>query len=480
MPKKTVLAIDLGAESGRVSAVSFDGKRLQIEALHRFSNTAVTVRGTLYWNFINLWKELQDGLAKGRTHNPSSLGVDTWAVDFGLLDHEGKLIGNPVHYRDTRTDGMMEKVFAKVGKSAVFEHTGIQFMPINTLYQMMSMVESRSAQLKIAETFLTVPDLLNYWLTGTKVCEFTNATTTQLYNPRKKSWATDLMNSLGIPTKIFPDIVPPGTRLGTYDGIPVIAPACHDTGSAVAALPAKTPHVAYISSGTWSLVGLEVREPVINSEGLKANVTNEGGVEGTFRLLKNVMGMWIVQQCRAAWQKSGESFSYDRLTKLASDAPPFRSFVPPNDPMFLPPGNHPQLIRDFCCRTGQPVPDTYGAVVRCVLESLALKYRDVLETLISLSGQPVEALHVVGGGSRNDLLCQMTANATALPVIAGPVEAATIGNALVQLMALGEIANLQEARQLVTTVGELKQYEPQNKDMWNDAFRRFKQVTASS
>ncbi|RME53058.1 MAG: rhamnulokinase, partial [Caldilineae bacterium] len=344
---------------------------------------------------------------------------------------------------------------------------------LNTLYQMMSLVVNDSPQLAIAETFLTIPDLINYWLTGARVCEFTNATTTQMLDPRTGRWATEMLERLGIPTHIFPEIASPGTRLGAYKGIPVIAPACHDTGSAVAAVPAETPHFAYISSGTWSLVGLEVREAVVNDAALAANVTNEGGVEGTYRLLKNVMGLWILQQCRATWQAQGRSFTYGELVELARTAQPLRSIIVPDDPRFLPPGDHPALIRTFCAETGQPVPETEGAVVRCVLESLALAYRDVLFRLQALTGQPIEVIHIVGGGSQNRLLNQLTADATGIPVVAGPAEATVTGNALVQLISLGELASVQEGRRLVAGMGELVRYEPRQRSAWEEAAARY-------
>jgi rhamnulokinase len=474
MATQTVLAVDLGAESGRVMAVHYAHDTLRLEELHRFPNTTATVRGTLYWDVLRLWRDIQAGIAQGTALKPASIGVDTWGVDFALLDAQGDLIGNPVHYRDRRTNGMMEQVFARVGKAEVFEQTGIQFMPINTLYQLMSLIEQQSPQLAIAHTLLTVPDLLNYWLTGTTVCEFTNATTTQLFNPRTGTWATALMDALSIPQQIFPPIVQPGTRVGTYEGIPVIAPACHDTGSAVAAVPTQTPDYAYISSGTWSLVGLEVAEPVINAAALAANVTNEGGVAGTYRLLKNVMGLWIIQQCRATWQAQGQTYTYADLVELAQAAPPFRSFIDPNDARFLPPGDHPQQVQTYCAQYGQPVPQTPGEIVRCVFESLALAYRDVLQTLETLAGYTVNVIHIVGGGAQNALLCQMTANATGLPVMAGPVEATVIGNALVQLIALGELGNIVEARQLVATLGDLQRYEPQDMVIWEDAYQRYR------
>ena len=476
MTSKTVLAVDLGAESGRVMAVHYTGSTLQLEELHRFSNTTVTVRGTLHWDVLRLWRDIQGGIAKGMALQPASIGVDTWGVDFALLDTAGDLIGNPVHYRDRRTDGMLERVVARVGKQAIFAQTGIQFMPINTLYQLASLVERQSPQLTIAHTFLTVPDLLNYWLAGEKVCEFTNATTTQLFNPRTGTWATALMDALGIPSNIFPPIVQPGTRLGTYEGIPVIAPACHDTGSAVAAVPAQTPRYAYISSGTWSLVGVEVPRPIMTPEALAANVTNEGGVAGTYRLLKNVMGLWIIQQCRAAWEAQGQTYTYADLVWLALGAAPLRTFIDPNDTRFLPPGDHPRLIQAMCAERGQPVPQTPGEIVRCVLESLALAYRDVLRTVHTLADHTSAQIHIVGGGARNGALCQMTANATGLPVVAGPAETTVIGNALVQLIALGELRDIAEARALVATMSDLQHYEPHDTADWNDAYQRYRQA----
>ncbi len=472
----TVLAIDLGAESGRVMAVHFDGRTLALEELHRFPNTTVAVHGTLHWDFLHLWKDIQAGIEKGKACHPASLGVDTWGVDFGLLDAQGRLIGNPVHYRDSRTDGMMEKVFARVPRTEVFAQTGIQFMQINTLYQMMSLVESDSPHLSIAQTFLTAPDLLNYWLTGAQVCEFSNATTTQLFNPTTGTWATDLMAKLDIPAHIFPEIVQPGTRLGTYDGIPVIAPACHDTGSAVAAMPAQTPHAGYISSGTWSLAGLETPYPILTPAALAANVTNEGGVNGTFRLLKNVMGLWIVQQCRATWQAESQTYSYSELVQLAESAQPFKAVINVNDPAFLSPGDHPARVRDFCTQTRQPVPETPGEIVRTVLEGLVLAYRDVFEKLTTLVNRPLDVIHILGGGSRNTLLTQMTADVTGKPVLAGPVEATVLGNALVQLLALGEIGSFAEARQLVAHMDGMCHFMSNPSPSWDEAFEKYKQL----
>ncbi|MDJ0755346.1 MAG: rhamnulokinase family protein [Ardenticatenaceae bacterium] len=460
MADKTVLAIDLGAESGRVMAVQFDGTALALEELHRFENPVTEVNGTLHWDFLHLWREITAGIDKGRPLNPLSLGVDTWGVDFGLLDQSGALIGNPVNYRDPRTEGMMEAAFARVSREEIFAQTGIQFMPINTLYQLMSLVVGRSPQLAMAETFLTAPDLLNFWLTGRKACEFSNATTTQLFNPTTGTWAAGLMEKLGIPTKIFPEIVQPGTLLGEYRGIPVIAPACHDTGSAVAAVPAQTSQYAYISSGTWSLVGLEVDQPVITPAALEANVTNEGGVYGTYRLLKNVMGLWIVQQCRATWAAQGDDHSYADLTEMAAAAGPSTSLIDPNSPDLLPPGDHPARIQALCRTAGQPVPQTKGQIIRCVLESLAHEYDRVLDQLARVAGKSINIIHIVGGGTQNRLLNQLTADAAGRPVITGPVEATVLGNALVQFIALGEIPDLQTGRDLIRNMGNIERFDP--------------------
>jgi sugar (pentulose or hexulose) kinase len=488
MKTKTILAVDLGAESGRVMAVGFDGRSLQLEELNRFPNTTVTINGTLHWDFLRLWGDIKAGIEKGKALHPASIGVDTCGVDFGLLDKQGNLIGNLVHYRDGRTAGMMERVFEQVSRADIFAETGIQFMPLNTLYQMMSLVANRSPQLDIADTFLMAPDLLNYWLTGAKVSEFSIATTSQMVSARSGGWVTEMLDSLGIHTHILPEIVSPGTRLGSYEGIPVIAPACHDTGSAVAAVPTQTADFAYLSSGTWSLFGLEIPEPVISEAALAANVTNEGGVGGTYRLLKNLMGLWLVQQSRAAWSAQGESHSYAELVQMAESAPPLRSLVNVNDPVFLPPGDMPARVQAFCEQTGQPVPQSKGEIIRTILESLALAYRETLAQVAAVSTgsrqavshQPVRVIHIVGGGTQNKLLNQMTADATGLPVVTGPIEATVIGNALVQLISLGDIGSLAEARQIVAEMGGMEKYEPDGGEtaVWRAAYERFRALQA--
>jgi len=471
--KLTVLAVDLGAASGRVIAVNYDGNNLQLKELHRFLNVPIINDGTLYWDISRLYQETKAGIEKGKALKPISIGVDAWGVDFALLDKQGVLLDNPVHYRDKRTDGMVEKVIARISKQEIYAQTGIQIMPINTLFQLSSLIEKQSAVLSHAETFLTIPDLLNYWLVGAKVCEFTNATTTQLYNPLKKNWAESLINILQIPYHIFPDVISPGIHLGKYDGINVMTVAAHDTASAVAAVPAEINNFAYISSGTWSLVGQEIATPLINESALKANITNEGGVFGTFLFLKNVMGLWLIQECKRQWQNEGENYTSGDLVNLARQEPPVRSLILPDDPQFLHQGNFPQLIANFCKMTSQPEPTTPGTVVRCVLDSLALDYKNVIEKLVGISNRPVELIHVVGGGSQNDLLNQLTANATGLPVLAGPAEATVLGNAIVQLITLGELKNLSEARQIVARMKGIKRYEPKDSALCGEAYQRF-------
>ena len=473
-----VIAVDLGAESGRVMRVGFDGASLTWEDVHRFPNIPVEVRGTLCWDVLSLWQAIKTGLEMAG--EAASVGVDTWGVDFALLDRDGSLLANPVHYRDRRTDGLMDWVFERVPRRAVFERTGIQFMPINTLYQLASLIKARSPVLGAAATLLTIPTLFTYWLGGERVCEFTHATTTQFYNPRRGDWDLETLGALEVPLDILTPIAQPGTPVGDYHGLPVILPATHDTGSAVVAVPAQTTDFAYISSGTWSLVGLEVTSPVITDQSYAANVTNEGGVGGTFRLLKNVMGLWLAQQCRATWQAEGRDYDYPELAAAAAAEPPFRSLVDPDDSTFLPPGDMPRRLRDFCQRTGQPVPETVGQFMRAVYESLALKYRFALDKLIAISGRAVNRLHIIGGGARNRLLCQMTADATGRPVIAGPFEATALGNGIVQLIALGHIADVAQAREILSRTTELAHYEPQDTAAWDEAYGRFGELVTSS
>jgi rhamnulokinase len=488
------LAFDLGAESGRAMLGQFDEEQLRLSEVHRFPNGPVRLPDGLHWDVLRLWAEIVHSLALAAREQKSDLagiGLDTWGVDFGLLDRDGALISTPYHYRDSRTDGMLEEAFARVPRAEIFEQTGIQFMQLNSLYQLLAMVARRSPVLDIAKTFLTMPDLFNYWLTGRRACEFTIATTTQCYDPRKGDWAIPLLEKMHIPAPIFPEVVQPGTVLGPLGlsvaqevglgQVPVIAPACHDTGSAVAAVPfeSATGKGCYISSGTWSLMGAEAPAPVITPQSLEYNFTNEGGVCGTFRLLKNIMGLWLVQECRRAWARQGESYSYDQLTRMAEAAVPFVTLVNPDDPAFLHPTDMPAEIRSFCGRTGQPVPENKGALVRCVLESLALTYRSTLEKLESLLGRELEVIHIVGGGSRNRLLCQFAADATQRPVLAGPVEATAIGNVLMQALAQGVFASLEEARAIVRDSFEVHPFQPGDPAPWDAAYERFCELAAS-
>ena len=479
------LAFDLGAESGRAILAQFDGERIQLSDVHRFSNGPVYLPDGMHWDVLRLWTEIKEGLAlfaREQGGDVAGIGLDTWGVDFGLLDRDGALVSNPYHYRDGRTDGMLEEAFRRVPREEIFEQTGIQFMTLNSLYQLLSMVDGRSSALDIAETFLTMPDLFNYWLTGRKVCEFSIATTTQCYDPREGDWARPMLERLGIPARIFPEIVPPGTVLGSLapsvaeevglGSVPVIAPACHDTGSAVAAIPAEGPDFAWISSGTWSVMGAEVTNPVINRKSLAFNFTNEGGVCGTFRLSRNIMGLWLVQECRRTWAHHGEEYSYDELTQMAFEAEPLQAVVDPDHSDFLKPGDMPARIRAYCRETDQPVPQSKGAIIRCALEGIALKYRWVLERVEEMLERRLEPLHIVGGGTQNRLLSQLTADAIGREVVTGPVEATATGNVMMQGIALGHLASLEEGREVVRNSFEVTVFEPGSRAGWDDAYSR--------
>ncbi len=483
-------AIDLGAESGRAMLAAFDGRTLRLEEVHRFPNGGVRVLDSLHWDPLRLFADIKHGLeacAKKTGRAVSGIGLDAWGVDFALLGRDDELLGNPFHYRDRRTMGMMEKAFQRVPKEEIFERTGIQFMPINSLYMLFSMAGTPA--LEAASTFLMIPDLFNFWLSGRKACEFTDATTTQLYDQRACDWARPMLEKLGLPVHIFLPVTQPGTVLEPLlpsvaeevglDSVPIIAPACHDSGAAVAAVPARIKDYVYISSGTWSVVGVEVSAPIITPQTLKFNFTNEGGVSGTVRFLRNVMGLWIVQECRRVWAQAGDEFTYAELAAMAESATPCVSLVDPDDETFLRPGDMPARLRNFCARTGQPVPGDKGALLRCVFDSLALKYRVTVERIEAMLGRRVEVIHVVGGGSQNRLLCQLTADATGYPVIAGPVEATAIGNAVVQTMALGHLGSLAEAREVIQNSFELITYEPRPSAQWAEAYDRFARLLSA-
>jgi rhamnulokinase len=463
----------------------FDGGRVWLEEVHRFPNMPVRLPDGLHWDVLRILCEIKDGLAKAmRQEKVEGIGIDSWGVDFGLLDGEGALVSNPYHHRDARTEGMMEKAFGFVPKEEIYQTTGIQFLPINTLYQLLAM--RGSPLLEAAETMLLIPDLMNYWLTGEKACEYTNATTTQLLDLEEGGWAGDLFEGMGLPSHILAPIVQPATQLGPLlpevaeevgAGPPVFAVASHDTASAVVAVPAEGEHFAYISSGTWSLVGVELSGPVVTEEGLKANFTNEGGFGGKTRLLKNVMGLWLLQECRRQWAREGHEYSYEELTRLAEDAPPAGPLVDPDHPTFLSPGDMPSRIRSFCEETGQDPPEEPASVARCVFESLALKYRHAIEQAQSLTGRSIGTVNVVGGGSQNDLLCQLTADASRLPVVAGPVEATAIGNVMVQAFAQGRVGSLEEIRAVVSDSFETSTYEPGgDPEEWSGLHERFSRL----
>jgi rhamnulokinase len=483
------LAIDLGAESGRVVLGCVRSGKLELQEIHRFSNRPVKVGSSLYWDVLSLWEEMKHGLAlavREAGKDLCSLGVDTWGVDFALLDGTDALLGNPHCYRDPRTEGMPELAFATVPRSEIYQKTGIQIMPLNSLYQLLALARSGSEQLSAARTFLNMPDLFNFWFSGVKASEFTIAGTTQCYDPHAGDWARDVLNRLGIRSDIFGQIVPPGTvlgglqpgltaEIGTGD-IRVVAVASHDTQSAILAVPALMEDWLYLSSGTWSLMGMEVDEPFITQESLDADLTNEGGYGGKYCLLKNIVGLWILQECRRVWAENGRSYSYDELTGLAAAAPALRSFIAPSDPRFLPPGDMDGRIQAFCRSTGQPVPGTPAEITRCILESLALEYCCVADQISALTGRTLPVIHIIGGGSRNYLLNQFTANATGRKVVAGPVEATAAGNILVQAMAAGQIGSLAEARMLVHRSFGVAEFEPRDGQEWGAACRRYQKL----
>ena len=489
---QSFLAFDLGAESGRGVLGRFDGEKIALEELHRFPNGGVRVLDGLHWDVLRLWSEMKHvlSLCARRKEELKGIGVDTWGVDFALIGADESLLGLPYHYRDLRTDGMLDKAFDRLSRERIFAHSGAQFMQINTLYQLLSMVIRESPLLKVAESLLMLPDLFNLWLTGRRACEFTNATTTQFYDPRQKCWSREICNAFDIPYHLLPEIVQPGTQIGTLlptvcdetglGEIPVIAPGSHDTASAVAAVPAQSENWAYISSGTWSLMGIEAPDPIISDQVLRLNFTNEGGVADTFRFLKNIMGLWLLQECRRTGARRGREMSYDQLMQLAADVPPFKSLIEPDDESFLSTGDMPARIIDYCKRTEQIPPVEEGEIVRCVLESLALKYRWVAEKLELVSGSPIDVIHIVGGGSQNRLLCQFAANAAGVPVVAGPTEATAVGNIMVQAISTGLIDSISDARAIIRRSFELQTYEPEDSEQWDCAYERFLAISGLS
>jgi len=489
--KRAYLAIDIGASSGRHMAGLFDGARLELAEVYRFDNGPVSAAGHLYWDLLAQWQHVCHGLraaAAAEWGRFTSLGVDTWGVDFALLGRGDTLLGNPVHYRDPRTDGLLERAFTVVPREKIFAQTGLQFMQFNTLFQLWAMRLADSPLLDAAERLLMMPDAFHWLLTGEKSNELTNATTTQFYDPRSRAWALEMLEGFDIPTRIVGSITPPGTKLGPLQaevaretgltGVDVVLPGTHDTASAVAAVPAASPPAqkpdwCYISSGTWSLMGAEVPRAVINDKCLQLNFTNEGGIGGTTRLLKNIAGLWFVQECRRVWNNSGATYSWDDLNRLAAHATPLVSIIDPDDRSFLAPDDMPEAIRDYCRRTGQTIPGDQGAIIRCALESLALRYRLVFGWLEELTESHIDTIHVVGGGTQNRQLCQATADACGRIVLAGPAEATAIGNVLVQAIAAGDFGSIGEAREVVRRSFPPERYEPRDGAAWDNAFQKF-------
>jgi rhamnulokinase len=489
------LAIDLGAESGRVVAGVWDGKTIRLEELHRFPNGPVYLGDTLRWDVVRLWAEIQNGLAvAGKKYGQSivSVGADTWGVDYVLLTGCNEMLGQPYAYRDARTNGMMEKAFKKVPRSEIFAQTGLQFMQFNTLFQLLAHQQAAPGLLEAADALLLMPDFIHWALCGSRVVEFTNGTTTQCMNPLTRNWATGLLRKFGLPARIFPKVVPPGARLGALRPgvadrtglrkVNVVAPPTHDTASAVAGVPTANTgkaNWAYISSGTWSLMGAEVKQASLSARTQELNLTNEGGLDGTYRLLKNIMGLWLVQQCKRAFDARGHKYEYGQLAQMAAKAPPLRSIINPDDARFLNPPDMPKAIQDFCRETKQPVPKTEGELVRCAYESLALRYREVLGWLEELTGNRIEVIHIVGGGSKSASLNRFTADACQRPVVAGPVEATAMGNLLVQVRASGELSSLAEMREVIRQSSEVATCQPGKPAAWEAASARFAELRRS-
>jgi rhamnulokinase len=481
-----LLAFDLGAESGRAVLGQFDGRQLRLEILTRFANEPVRTPDGLHWDVLRLHHDILASLRKCAADHggADSLGVDTWGVDFALLGRGGVLLGNPRHYRDPHTEGVMDAAFARMPPAELFRRTGIQFMRFNSLFQLLALQRDRSPLLDSAEKLLFMPDLFHHFLTGEKVNEYTDASTGQMLDPATRTWASGLLRAFDLPECIQGKIVAPGTVLGPLlravadetglKGARVVAPATHDTAAAVAAVPARGDAWAYISSGTWSLMGVELPAPLVNDETLAANFTNEGGVGNTIRLLKNIMGLWLVQECRRTWEREGTTYTYEALMRMAEAAPPFAAVVNPNDDSFIFPADMPTALADYCKRTGQAAPDGVGPTVRLALEALALCYRWVLERLERLTGRRLETIHIVGGGSQNVLLNQFTADACGRPVVAGPVEATAVGNLLTQAVGIGLLGSPADAREVVRRSFEVRIYEPKAAEAWQGPYERFR------
>ncbi|WP_020621141.1 rhamnulokinase [Paenibacillus daejeonensis] len=486
-----LLAADYGASSGRVMLGQFDGRKLALSEVHRFANEPVQLNDTLYWDFLRLFHELKTGIRAFRQQGqgaPDAIAIDTWGVDYGLVDGKGRLVQHPVHYRDSRTDGVMEQVFRQFPEAELFGATGIQPLQFNTIFQLYASREARQAERAGDDVkLLFMPDLFRYYLTGERTTEYTIASTSGLLDPRQRSWSAGTLERMSLPRSLFTELIEPGTRCGgltdalqeelRLPAVPVVATASHDTASAVAAVPARHDQAVFISCGTWSLMGVETDQPVMTEQARAWSFTNEAGAFRKIRLLKNIMGLWLLQECKRQWELDGESISYPEMVELARGLDRSESYIDPEDAGFLAPGGMPQRIQAYCERTGQRVPQSKAELIRCVLESLALKFRQTLGEIEQLLGIRAPQLYMVGGGIQNTLLCQLTADSTGIPVVAGPVEATAAGNLLLQAKALGEIGTLQELRQVVADSFSPDVYEPQPSDYWDDAYARYLRVS---
>jgi rhamnulokinase len=484
--KESYIAVDLGAESGRVMLGRVADGKLALEQVHRFANGPIQEQDSLRWDFDRLMADIKTGigLAARKADSPvKGIGVDTWGVDFGLLDSDGRLLEKPYHYRDSRTNGMMDKAFAKMPKREVYENTGIQFMQLNSLYQLLAMRLTNPDTLAKADKLLFMADLFSYFLCGRPFGEYTLASTSQMMDMKTGRWSKAIFKELSLPLEIMPHVTRPGTVVGELTPevakeigcgrIPLIAIGSHDTASAVLGVPGQGDRWAYLSSGTWSLMGVEIPQAIVNDKTFAYEFTNEGGVENTIRLLKNIMGLWLVQECKRQWQREGQDLSYGELAKMAANAKPFFGYVNCDNSDFLAPGDMPARINKCLSETGQKPTQDKGQMVRLVLESLALKYRSVLSAIEDVTDKSIETLHIVGGGIQNELLCQFTADATGRKVVTGPIEATASGNILMQAKAAGQLKSIDEARQVVRNSFEMKEYQPQNVSLWEQQYRQF-------
>lgn len=486
---KRVLAIDFGASGGRAILGSFDGEKITLEEVHRFTNDPVTVNGTVYWDVLRLFHEIKQGIIKANAAGGfDSVGIDTWGVDFGLIDGEGKLMENPVHYRDLRTKGLVEDSFSLLPKEKFYNLTGIQFMELNTVFQLYSLKKYRPHMLERAESILFMPDLFAYMLTGEKATEYSIATTSQLVDINTHDWCDEVFDKLGIPKRLMGKISLPGTVIrklsdevkaecGLDEDKKVISVCGHDTQSAITAVPAESEDFIFLSSGTWSLFGTELDTPIVNKKSLEMNITNEGGCEGKTGFLKNIIGLWLIQESRRHWGRHGENYSYADLEKLALEAEPFKCFIDPDSPEFTPMGDIPGRVREYCRRTGQFVPETAGEIMRCIYESLAMKYRMTFDKIKDCTGKDYPCIHVIGGGVKDGLLCRMTASSCGVTVKAGPIEATVLGNIAVQLLAQDCVKTVAEARKIIANSESLKIFDPVDSDAWSKAYERFLKVT---